>query len=36
MGKIWVALAVVDAELLLLGWLVGIHVWKLIDEAVTG
>jgi hypothetical protein len=35
-GKIWVALAALAAEALLLGWLVGRQVWKLASKAVGG
>jgi hypothetical protein len=35
-GKIWVALAALAVEGLVLAWLVGVHVWSLVGGAVLG
>ena len=35
-GKIWVALVALTAELSLLAWLVGVHVWEWASSAAAG
>jgi len=36
MAKIWVAVVALAAELALLAWLVGVHVWEWASGAVAG